>query len=98
MLLIAATCGAIAGLRLPVHWTPLPVPMTEPGAPTFLYRRTPSSGCVPWAMLSAAFAATDPRFCSVALQCVTPPAANDVGAHVFDSVTLPCFFTKATGM
>src|SRR4029079_9712819 len=35
------TCGGIAGESVPLHWTPPPEPITEPGAPTFLYCRAP---------------------------------------------------------
>src|SRR6516225_9670142 len=97
MSLIAFTGGAEAPLRVPLHCAPSPEPMTEAGAPTFLYRSALPFSRVPTVML--AFAEAVPRFCAETVQWDVPVfTAMLSGEQVFDSVTLPCFFTNATGI
>src|SRR3954465_10433519 len=101
MLLIDDTCGGIAGDRVPLHWTPSPEPMTEPGAPTFLYW-----SCVPrpcCEMFIAASADCCEKFATVAEQWLADGLAFVLagmlsGLQVLLSVTVPCFFTNATGI
>ena len=89
-------------MRGPLHCTPSPLPITEPGSPTFLYfRALPFSA---GATLTLAFVVVEPKFESVTEQCESEPGIVpfDVGivagVHEFVIVAAPCFFTKATGM
>src|SRR5689334_11871714 len=95
------TCGGIAGESVPLHWTPSPEPITEPGAPTFLYCRAPPfSRCE---MFRETSADCGEKFATVAEQWLAVGAAfvlagNVVGLQLLLSVTTPCFFTNATGI
>src|SRR5581483_12308531 len=75
--------------------------MTEPGLPSFLYWSAPPRS--PCLTVSWAFAAVEPRFDAVTVQCVADgalfvDAGKLVGLHVLASVTVPCVFTNATGI
>src|SRR5262245_44244975 len=97
MSVMLATDGGIAGDSGPLHCTPSPPPMTEPGAPMFASRSAlPFSR---WVTLTVTFDSVLPRFVADTVQCEAPVFdAKLSGEQVCESVTLPCVFTNATGI
>src|SRR5205807_7307296 len=92
VLVIAVTCGGMAGVRVPLHW--IVFRFSVAGAATFA-KVSPPPGLV---TVRATFAAPLEKLATRAEQLVDAAVVKVVGVHVLVRDTTPCLRLKATGI
>lgn len=100
--MIESTVGAIAGDSVPSQSKPLSgfgvsTPVDVELWVSAAFRMPTELGFGLFTSMWVA-ASTDARFCATTSHEELAPLGNDVGEHVWESVTAPCRLKKATGM